>query len=91
MTPTHLGDLCVYAVRYALGRTSGAPSDVAAAVREAWPAIREDARATILRDVRLAIEDDDDDREHSRRGRWRLGHDCDRETWTTLLRDLETP
>jgi hypothetical protein len=91
MTPTHLGDLCVYAVRYALGRTSGAPSDVASAVRVAWPAITDDARATLLRDLREAIEDDDTDRRIGRRTGRRLGHDCDRETWTSLLRDLETP
>ena len=41
----------VYAARYALGRHTGVPAEVAATVRRAWPRLGTDARRVIDRDL----------------------------------------
>jgi hypothetical protein len=67
----------VYATRYALGRRSGAASDVEYAIARNLDALRHDrgCLAAIVRD----IEEADD-----------LGDECDRECWMRTLGRLKS-
>lgn len=79
-------DLFLYALRYAMGRRSAAPSDVANAIKEHWPNLCQQAKTFIRRDLSEEIERDDRCRET---GSKILGDDCDRQTWDSLLQFIE--
>ena len=70
-----IAPIAVYATRYALGRMTGAPSDVAAFIQEHAKEIRRDAgcREAILRDIREASS---------------LGHECDAREWRRVVEVL---
>lgn len=51
VTPSHLCALAVYAVRYALGRASYAPSEVCEILREHWADLDSNTQAVIRRDI----------------------------------------
>lgn len=71
--------LYVYATRYALGRMSGAASDVEQAIAAALPLFQRDrgCREAIIRDIEEA------------RDRGALGMEMDRECWMRTLGRLE--
>lgn len=71
--------LYVYAARYALGRMSGAASDVEQAIAAALPVFQRDhsCREAIIRDIEEA------------RDRDALGMEMDRECWMRTLGRLE--
>ncbi len=79
-SPHDLGTLLLFSLRYALGRRSSAPSDVADMVRRYWGAADTAHRGFLLRDLREGFErafrlGDGSD----------LGDECDRQTWAALL------
>ena len=75
-------DLFLYSMRYALGRRTAAPSDVADHIVAHWEKLNDRAQMLILRDLKQAIEEDD-------RQPGRLGDRCDRAVWDELLKKLE--
>lgn len=79
-------DLFLYSLRYAMGRTTAAPSDVADVIKAHWPNLCQRAKTFILRDLKQEIERDDRGREE---GFKTLGDDCDRQTWDELLKFIE--
>lgn len=72
--------MIVAAVRYCLGRMTYIVSDCADWLIEIWPALPENTRKIIQRDVEEAFARDDADREAGRDYKT-LGHDCDRREW----------
>lgn len=62
-----------FAMRYALGRTSTAPSIVVDRIKHHWPRIRPATRAQMKREVSEAIE------------AGHAGDACDIATWRSLL------
>lgn len=77
------GDLSLlahYAMRYALGRRSTAPSDVCAALRRQWPDIDPGTRDLIASDIDDAAKRDRQAEHYGWKYR-RLGDACDRRTW----------
>ena len=92
MRATDLDHLALMALRYAMGRMSTAPSDCADALRSVWERLSPGYRALILRDLREALAEDDRRRDEGIMGpllNYRLGMDCDRDTWRALLLDLD--
>lgn len=82
-------DLFVYAMRYAFGRRTSAPSDVANTIADHWPNLCETSKTIILRDLKTEIEYHD--RMRSKGSNLRpLGDDCDRQTWGNLLDKLQS-
>lgn len=55
VTPNDLGVMLIYATRYAMGRATSAPHDVAACVRRYAPHLAPGDLAVIRRDLRLAL------------------------------------
>lgn len=56
VTPNDLGVMLIYAVRYAMGRATSAPHDVAACVRRYAPHLTPGDLAVIRRDLRAALD-----------------------------------
>jgi hypothetical protein len=71
--------ILVYATRYALGRSSGAASDVEAGIVAILPAFHHDhgSREALIHEIAEA------------RDRGELGDECDRECWLRALERLE--
>ena len=78
MTQQALELVLVYSVRYAMGRKSTAPSDVAEIVKKNWGKIRKETQAQIMREVKEAIRLADDKCSL-------LGDKCDHDTWVALV------
>ena len=78
MTPPvsarRIGPVLVYATRYAIGRRSGAASDVEAAISANLASLDDGCRQAICRDI---IEASD------------YGDECDRECWMRILERLQ--
>jgi hypothetical protein len=72
-------------MRYALGRMSTAPGDVADAIRSEWPQIAPNVREMMQEELTSEIERDGSSRARPRAWVHPLGHDCDRDTWVELL------
>ena len=53
----HLCALCVYAVRYTLGRASYAPSEVCEILREHWAELDDNTRAVIRKDIERRLRE----------------------------------
>lgn len=68
--------LLLYAFRYALGRRTGAPSDVAATIRAHLDVLPDWMLAQIVRDIGRAIDAE------------QAGAPCDVDEWTRLARDI---
>ena len=76
--------IVVYAVRYALGRMSTAPSDVCDWLLANWQHLHETTRTVIQRDIEREFERDDEQRAEEPdacQSSRPLGWDCDRYTW----------
>lgn len=79
--------LVLFAVRYAMGRKSTAPSCVADWLLENWGQLSFEIRSLIQRDIEFEIKRDDQyranhpDEEHQD---YPLGWNCDRQTWLNL-------
>lgn len=79
------GDLmALAAVRYCLGRMSYIVGDCADWLCEQWPNIKPSARNTIERDIREAVQRDDESRRDGREHH-PLGMDMDRAEWLRVL------
>lgn len=81
--------ILVFALRYALGRMSTAPSVVVGRLKEVWDSLTESTQQSIIREVEEAFTRDDmhrrrhpevEDETNTRP----LGWDCDRATWQEL-------
>ena len=79
------GDLmAVAAVRYCLGRMSYIVGDCADWLCNQWPNVEPKMRNVIERDIREAVQRDDQSRYH-RMSNHPLGMDMDREQWLRVL------
>lgn len=80
LTGSVAASVLVYAARYALGRMSGAASDVEYAVAANLDVLRRDhgCREAMIRDIEEAQAEDN------------LGMDCDRECWMRTLGRLQS-
>lgn len=75
-----VGALLLWSLRYAMGRRSTAPGDVADCIRRYWHLSDEAHRGFLLRDLREEFE-----RAFRTGGHEMLGDNCDVETWASLL------
>lgn len=85
--PLNLGRddlMAVAAVRYCLGRMSYIVGDCADWLCQQWPNIKPSMRAVIERDIREAVQRDDEARERGDTYK-PLGMDMDREQWLRVL------
>ena len=82
-------DLMVTAAfRYCLGRCTYIVSDCVDWLKDIWPTIQDGAKYAIIRELKEAIQKDDEDRAEGREHKT-LGHDCDRAAWLDLMAFIE--
>ncbi len=80
LSPEELGTILAYSMRYAMGRMTFAPSEVAELIRRIWPVLGYKQKFILFRDLC----------EQFRRA-WDagdarcLGMECDAQTWASLL------
>jgi hypothetical protein len=79
--------MVIAAVRYCLGRMSYIVSDCVDWLIQIWPDLSDNTRATILRDVRLEIERDNErmKEDGTRPNFGPLGMDIDRKEWLRFI------
>lgn len=87
MRDDEMTTLWLGATRYYLGRMTGAVGDFCGMLIRAWPALPEETKNIIQRDIEREFISDDAIRNEfipSKEQNYRylpLGHDCDREHW----------
>lgn len=88
LTQQELDTLFLQSFRYCLGRTSYAVSDYCSLIITHKDSLSESVLRRIEIELKDAFAKDDCDREcnHSYRA---LGHDCDRDSWSFVLEELE--
>jgi hypothetical protein len=79
---TEQSDLFVYALRYAMGRRTAAPTGVSQAILNHWPQLDDRVKNIILRDLSAELVRDAEARVRGLGGT--LGDNCDRDTWANL-------
>jgi len=79
VTSSELGTMLIYAERYAMGRSTAAPTEVCDLIRKYWNKLDKNDRECLVRDVNTAIE----------RGR-PLGMSCDAVVWKDLAAWMRT-
>ena len=56
-----LHTLCIYALRYSMGRLTYAGGDVAKIISDHWPSFSKEQREQFVRESRLHLQSPDDD------------------------------
>lgn len=87
MTNLQTLTLWLGAFRYYLGRQTYAVSDFCELLAQEWSNLDSHTQTLILKELREAIKDDDEDRLKDK-GFHRLGDDCDRVEWLMLLQKV---
>ena len=82
-----LATLLLCSMRYAIGRMTYMPSNVARMIRESWGKLSQNDRDLLKRDLKDEIQFRERGFEDDQ---WKgLGHECDYHTWHDLMKWME--
>jgi hypothetical protein len=79
LSPEEIQTLFLYAMRYTVGRTTYAVSEMCDLIRVKWKNIPPQARSLLIADLKREVESN-----------FPMGQTCDRKNWVALLAFMET-